>query len=96
VRQTALSSYSVEYQLNAYLERAEERIAVLSALHESIQDCFYENGVEILTPHYEGPHERPRCRSGRDGTDRTWVARRPTALLMTVRSSAWPTGRSSA
>jgi small-conductance mechanosensitive channel len=60
VRQTALSDFDVEYQLNAHIERPEERIAVLSALHEHIQDCFNEHGVQIMSPHYEGDPLTPK------------------------------------
>jgi small-conductance mechanosensitive channel len=60
VRQTALSDFYVEYQLNAHLNRAEDRIAVLSALHENIQDCFNEQGVQIMSPHYEADPPTPK------------------------------------
>lgn len=59
VLQTALSDWYVEYQLNARLGEPHRRMRVLSELHANIQDVFYENGVEILSPHYEGNHERP-------------------------------------
>jgi hypothetical protein len=65
VRQTALSDSYVEYQLNVHLDRAEDRISVLSALHEGIQDCFNEQGVQIMSPHYEGDPAIPKI-AGRD------------------------------
>lgn len=49
----ALSDFYVEYQLNAYLDHPDERMAVLSRLHENIQDLFNEYGVQIMSPHYE-------------------------------------------
>lgn len=63
VLQTALSDWYVEYQLNARLDEPHRRTRVLSELHANIQDVFYENGVEILSPHYEGNHERPAVSS---------------------------------
>ena len=52
VLQSALADFYVEYQLNAHLERPEERIPTLAALHANIQDAFNEYGVQILSPHY--------------------------------------------
>jgi small-conductance mechanosensitive channel len=53
VLQRALSDFYVEYQLLAHLERAEDRIPVLSELHAQIQDAFNEFGVQIMSPHFE-------------------------------------------
>ncbi len=60
VHQLALSDFFVEYQLNARLERAENRIPVLSALHAHIQDAFNESGVQIMSPHYESDPAAPK------------------------------------
>jgi small-conductance mechanosensitive channel len=54
VLQRALSDFYVEYQINARLERPEQRPAVLSRLHANIQDVFNEHGVQIMSPHYLG------------------------------------------
>ena len=54
VRHWALQDFYVEYELNAHIERPEERIAVLTALHANIQDSFNEHGVQIMSPHYLG------------------------------------------
>ena len=59
VLQTALSDWYVEYQLNVRLNEPQRRTRVLSELHANIQDVFYENEVDILSPHFEGDHERP-------------------------------------
>jgi small-conductance mechanosensitive channel len=59
VLQTALSDWYVEYQLNVRLNEPQRRARVLSDLHANIQDVFYENGVDILSPHFEGDHVRP-------------------------------------
>jgi hypothetical protein len=37
---------------------------VLTALHQNIQDCFNEHGVQIMSPHYEG-----------DPAEKVWVPR---------------------
>jgi small-conductance mechanosensitive channel len=52
VWQSALSDYYVEYQLNARLERPEERQPTMAALHANIQDVFNEYGVQIMSPHF--------------------------------------------
>ncbi len=54
VLKTALSDYYVEYQLNAVIEKPEERVRVLDRLHGQILDCFNEFGVQIMSPHYLG------------------------------------------
>jgi small-conductance mechanosensitive channel len=53
VLQRALSDFYVEYQLVVPVERAEDRILVLSELHANIQDAFNEFGVQIMSPHFE-------------------------------------------
>ncbi len=60
VRQTALSDFYIEYQLNAYLEMPELRLRVLSDLHQHIVDAFNEYGVQIMSPHYEADPSEPR------------------------------------
>jgi small-conductance mechanosensitive channel len=54
VLQIALSDFYVEYQLNAHIQRPENRIPVLAALHANIQDTFNEFGIQIMSPHYLG------------------------------------------
>ena len=53
VWQKALSDFYVEYELVVNLDKPEERVPVLSELHTHIQDAFNENGVQIMSPHYE-------------------------------------------
>jgi len=57
--QAALTDFSVEYQLNAWLEHPEQRIPVLSALHANILDAFNEYGVQIMSPHFERQPKEP-------------------------------------
>jgi small-conductance mechanosensitive channel len=60
IRQTGLSDFYAEYQLNAYLDQPDQRVAVLSDLHGHIQDCFNEHGVQIMSPHYENDPAVPK------------------------------------
>lgn len=53
VRQNALSTFCVEYTVNVYLERPEDRLSVLSNLNANIQDVFNESGIQIMTPAFE-------------------------------------------
>jgi small-conductance mechanosensitive channel len=64
VLQTALSDFYVEYQLNAHIERSDQRLATRAALHANIQDVFNEHGVQIMSPHYES-----------DPGEKKWVPR---------------------
>jgi small-conductance mechanosensitive channel len=52
VVQEALNDYYPTYCLNAYTARATamEVFRLRSRLNEAIQDCFFEGGVEILSP----------------------------------------------
>lgn len=59
VVQVRLADFYVEYQINAALERAEERLPVLSQLHLRIQDVFNEYGVQLMSPHYMEDPPRP-------------------------------------
>jgi small-conductance mechanosensitive channel len=52
VLQTSLNDFHVSYQINAYTREANRMTAILSELHEHIQDSFAEGGVEILSPSF--------------------------------------------
>ncbi|MGB2817719.1 MAG: mechanosensitive ion channel domain-containing protein [Burkholderiaceae bacterium] len=52
VYQRALSDFYVEYEVFVHIDRAVERVPILSALHASIQDEFNEHGVQIMSPHF--------------------------------------------
>jgi small-conductance mechanosensitive channel len=59
VIQRALSDFHVEYELIFNVDDPAKRLAILSELHTHIQDNFNEEGVQIMTPHYESqPNER--------------------------------------
>lgn len=52
VWQRALSDFYVQYELNAFIGKPQDRIKVLADLHANIQDVFNEYGVQIMSPHY--------------------------------------------
>jgi small-conductance mechanosensitive channel len=52
VLQTALNDFSVAYELNAYTKNPSKMAATYSELHQNLQDCLNEQGIEILSPHY--------------------------------------------
>ncbi len=52
VLQAALDDFYVRYELNAYTDRPNEMSRTYSALHQSIQDSFFDAGVEICSPHF--------------------------------------------
>jgi small-conductance mechanosensitive channel len=66
VYQRALDDFYVEYELFAQIDRAADRVPLLSALLAGIQDVFNEYGVQIMSPHFEmQPNEAvtvPRAR----------------------------------
>ncbi len=66
VLQTSLDDFYVAYQINAYTQEANRQAGIYSQLHQHIQDCCNETGIEILSPHY---------RAARDGSHSTIPAR---------------------
>jgi small-conductance mechanosensitive channel len=62
VFQIALSDFYVEYRLvtQAVPTEPRPRAEVLSVLHQHIQDVFFENGVQIMAPHYEMDPAEPK------------------------------------
>jgi len=58
VLQTSLDDFYVSYQINGYTKDSNKQATIYSQLHQNIQDCCNEVGIEILSPHY---------RSARDG-----------------------------
>lgn len=49
---TSLNDWYPVYQVNAYIKDADKLAQIYSDLHQSIQDRFNEEGIEILSPHY--------------------------------------------
>jgi small-conductance mechanosensitive channel len=52
VLQTSLNDFYVTYELNAYTREANKQRRVYSLLHQNIQDCCKEAGIEIMSPQY--------------------------------------------
>lgn len=52
VLSTSLSDWYPVYQVNAYIKDADRLAQIYSDLHQSIQDRFNEEGIEIMSPHY--------------------------------------------
>ncbi|MFT5627628.1 MAG: small-conductance mechanosensitive channel [Glaciecola sp.] len=52
VLQTALNDFNVSYELNAYTKNPAKMGGTYSELHQNLQDCLNEKGIEILSPHY--------------------------------------------
>jgi len=57
VLQTSLDDFYVSYQINAYVREANKQAKIYSDLHQNIQDCCNENGIEILSPHYRAARD---------------------------------------
>jgi small-conductance mechanosensitive channel len=60
VRQLELGEFSIKYQINVYCDEAQKTLQLYSLLHQNILDVFNENGVQIMTPAYEGDPETPK------------------------------------
>ena len=62
VLQTSLDDFYVSYQINGYTRETNRFNRIYSSLHQNIQDCCNEMGIEIMSPHY---------RAARDGNTTT-------------------------
>ncbi len=52
VLQKALNDFYVEYEINLYTPDPSRMLFMYSELHQNIQDCFAEAGIDLLSPHY--------------------------------------------
>lgn len=52
VWQSSLNDFHITYEINAYTTRPELMPWIFSELHQNIQDCCNEAGIEILSPGY--------------------------------------------
>lgn len=57
VLQTSLEDFYVAYQINAYTKEFAKQATIYSNLHQNIQDCCNEVGIEILSPHYRAARD---------------------------------------
>ena len=52
VLETSLSDWYPVYQINAFIQEADQMPKIYSGLLQSIQDKFDKAGIEIMSPHY--------------------------------------------
>jgi small-conductance mechanosensitive channel len=52
VLQHSLNDYHVSYEIWAFTANATDMFLTYGALHQNIQDCFNQGGIEILSPGY--------------------------------------------
>ncbi len=52
VLQLSLDDFYPSYELNCFTRDASAQAGIYSEMHQNIQDCFNEAGVEIMSPHY--------------------------------------------
>jgi small-conductance mechanosensitive channel len=57
VLQTSLDDFYVSYQINGYTKEANKQAVIYSQLHQNIQDCCNEAGIEIMSPHYRNQRD---------------------------------------
>ncbi len=57
VLQTSLEDFYVSYQINAYTKEPNKQSLIYSHLHQNIQDCCNEVGIEIMSPHYRAERD---------------------------------------
>jgi small-conductance mechanosensitive channel len=53
-----LGDFAVEYEINGYCHDTDRMGLVYSAMNGNVLDVFNENGVQIMTPAYEGDPEQ--------------------------------------
>ncbi len=59
VYQRGLSDFYVEYELFMHLTDPSRKVAILSLLHQEIQDAFNANGIQIMSPHFMAQPSQP-------------------------------------
>ena len=58
--QRKLGDFAIVYQLNVHKGSADGLMLAYSGLHQNILDIFNEQGVQIMTPAYEGDPAEPK------------------------------------
>ena len=58
--QRKLGDFAIVYQLNVHKGSADGLMLAYSGLHQNILDVFNEQGVQIMTPAYEGDPPEPK------------------------------------
>jgi hypothetical protein len=49
---TSLQYFYITYQLNVYTREPNRQALIYSTLHQNIQYCCNEVGIETMSPHY--------------------------------------------
>lgn len=57
VLQTSLDDFYVSYQLCTYSRHPGKQAGIYSQLNQNIQDVFFENNIEIMSPHYRAERD---------------------------------------
>ena len=60
VLKRSLGDFAVNYEINAYFRDVNRIFHYYNLLHQNILDVFNENGVQIMTPAYEGDPPTPK------------------------------------
>jgi len=89
VLQKSLDDFAVTYELNVYSDDPQAMPQLNTALHQNILDVFNEQGIQIMTPAYQGDPDQPKV-VPRD----QWFAapaRNPATLTTGAKTAAPPT-----
>jgi hypothetical protein len=60
VLQKSLGDRAVSYELNAYCTDPRAMGRLYTSMHQTVLDIFNEDGVQIMTPAYEGDPAAPK------------------------------------
>jgi small-conductance mechanosensitive channel len=69
VLQTSLDDFYVSYEINGYTKQPTRQPLIYSNLHQNIQDCFNEAGLEIMSPHYNALRDGNKTTTPNDYLD---------------------------
>jgi small-conductance mechanosensitive channel len=74
VLQTSLDDFYVSYEINAYTKHPTKQPIIYSKLHQNIQDCFNEAGLEIMSSHYSSLRDGNRTTIPNDYLDKDYAS----------------------
>jgi len=74
VLQTSLDDFYVSYEINVYTKEPTQQPLIYSKLHQNIQDCFNEDGLEIMSPHFNAIRDGNKTTTPDDYLDRDYKA----------------------
>ncbi|PWA09308.1 mechanosensitive ion channel family protein [Flavobacterium laiguense] len=69
VLQTSLDDFYVSYEINGYTKQPTQQPLIYSKLHQNIQDCFNEAGLEIMSPHFNAIRDGNKTTTPNDYLD---------------------------